>query len=60
MDHVSNIVWNEEAFDNLVLPPTHKSLIKALVESYTLRKKDGTATEFDDFITGKGRGLVIK
>jgi len=57
---ITEIKWQTDAFDNLVLPKDQKELIKALVESH-----HGTANavdaedQFDDFIVGKGRGLII-
>ena len=56
VDLVKEIVWNDEAFANLVLPPEKKSLIQALVEAHSMKTEDA----FDDFIAGKGQGLVIK
>jgi hypothetical protein len=53
---VETIVWNDAAFKNLVLPPEKKSLIQALVEAHNAKDRLG----FDDFIVGKGQGLVIK
>lgn len=50
---VSDVDWNEEAFANLVLPTSHKSLLQALVEAHHHE------LGFDDFIRGKGHGLVI-
>lgn len=46
--------WNDEPFENLVLPRNQKSLIQSLVEAHSLDN-----TGFDDFVEGKGRGLVI-
>ncbi|OJJ41872.1 hypothetical protein ASPWEDRAFT_48338 [Aspergillus wentii DTO 134E9] len=51
---VSEIDWNEKAFDSLVLPDNQKSIVKALVESHTFR----AAQNIDDVIQGKGKGLV--
>lgn len=48
------IKWNDEAFDRLVLPSEQKELIKGLVEAQSENR-----FEFDDYIEGKGRGLVI-
>lgn len=55
IDHVADFEWNEEAFANLVLPPAKKMLIQALVEAHAQKR-----IKFDDFISGKGQGLVIK
>ncbi|RYP55459.1 hypothetical protein DL770_010908 [Monosporascus sp. CRB-9-2] len=57
LDFVREIVWNEQAFDVLVLPPGQqglKQLILALVRSQA-RHKDS----FDDVIQGKGRGVIM-
>ncbi|OJJ47067.1 hypothetical protein ASPZODRAFT_132000 [Penicilliopsis zonata CBS 506.65] len=51
---VSEIDWNEDAFDSLVLPDNQKSIVKALVESHTFN----AAQNIDDVIQGKGKGLV--
>ncbi|KAL4803176.1 hypothetical protein BDV18DRAFT_44214 [Aspergillus unguis] len=51
---ISDIEWNEDAFDSLVLPDNQKSIVKALVESNTFC----AAQNIDDVIQGKGRGLV--
>ena len=47
--------WNDEPFSNLVLPPATKSLIKTLVQKHASSR----GPEFDDFVHGKGQGLVI-
>ena len=51
---VSDIEWNEDAFNSLVLPDEQKSVVKALVESHTFN----AAQNIDDVIQGKGKGLV--
>ena len=56
IDLVEPIVWNDAAFANLVLPAEKKALIQALVEAHNTKDRLG----FDDFIIGKGQGLVIK
>jgi hypothetical protein len=48
------IEWNVEAFANLVLPSEKKMLLQSLVESH-----HAELNAFDDFIKGKGRGLVV-
>lgn len=53
IDNLSPIQWNTNAFGQLVLPPSQKSLVRALVESH-VRDIDG----FDDIIKGKGKGLI--
>ncbi|RPD60608.1 P-loop containing nucleoside triphosphate hydrolase protein [Lentinus tigrinus ALCF2SS1-7] len=53
IEHVQPISWNDEAFANLVLPEEHKVLLRTLVEAHD------SENGFDDFIEGKGQGLVI-
>ncbi|KAF7986681.1 hypothetical protein HWV62_20186 [Athelia sp. TMB] len=52
--HVQPITWNTDAFANLVLPAGRKMLLQSLVEAH-----NAELSGFDDFIKGKGRGLVI-
>jgi hypothetical protein len=51
---ITDIVYNDQAFDSLVLPESHKSIIKALVSSHAFQGHKS----IDDIISGKGRGLV--
>jgi hypothetical protein len=51
---VKDIVWNEGAYDSLVLEANTKAIVKALVESH----KYHPAASIDDVIQGKGKGLV--
>jgi len=53
IDKVQPVEWNEDAFANLVLPSARKDLLRSLVEAH--HRELG----FDDFIKGKGHGLVI-
>jgi hypothetical protein len=54
VDSVSEIAFNDNAFDSLVLPDGHKSLILAIAQAQ-LKNKD----VFDDVIAGKGRGIIM-
>lgn len=54
VDNVKNFKWSDEPINNLVLPPTTKSLVKALVERHAASNHS-----FDDFVNGKGQGLVM-
>ncbi|KAI5116671.1 hypothetical protein M0805_007843 [Coniferiporia weirii] len=58
VSHVSPIRWNDEPFANLILSGNQKALVRALVETY-YASKAVTDTRFDDFVQGKGQGLVI-
>jgi hypothetical protein len=53
VEKVQEVEWNENAFDNLVIPSGRKHLLRSLVEAHHKEVK------FDDFIKGKGQGLVI-
>ncbi|KAK0457250.1 P-loop containing nucleoside triphosphate hydrolase protein [Desarmillaria tabescens] len=53
VEKISDVEWNKDAFANLVLPTDRKDLLQSLVEAH--HRELG----FDDFIKGKGHGLVI-
>ena len=55
VDFINTFEWNEEAYQNLVIPPGQKSVLKTLVEAHST----GPASKIDDFVKGKGMGLVI-
>jgi ATP-dependent Lon protease len=60
VDRITEIQWQTDAFHNLVLPKEQKDLIKALVESHRgAAALEHSEDQFDDFIVGKGRGLII-
>lgn len=45
--------FSANAFDRLVLAPSKKDLILAIVE------QEGNLDEFDDIVKGKGKGLIF-
>jgi SpoVK/Ycf46/Vps4 family AAA+-type ATPase len=51
---VKPITWNDNAFPNLVLQTGWKDLILSFVESHIESK-----WAFDDFIEGKGQGVIM-
>ena len=53
VQHVTPIEWNPETFEGLVLPSDRKNLLRSLVEAHD------SDSVFDDFVRGKGQGLVI-
>ena len=62
VEHVNTFTWNDEPFENLVLARDQKSLIQSLVEAHIASSNQagkGGSGVFDDFVEGKGRGLVI-
>ena len=50
---ISEVSWNKDAFESLVVEPSTKTLIKALVMQQ-LEGEKGT-----DLIAGKGQGLIV-
>ena len=54
VDSFKEMVWNDKAFESLVLPPDQKELILAFAES---QAKYGDA--FDDVVKGKGKGIIM-
>ena len=66
VENISELLPSEEAFDDLVINPEHKTLVQALVKShargtYAPEKVSPEAREEyqADIIRGKGRGLII-
>ena len=55
VDFVEPFEWNNEAYANLVIPPEQKTILTTLVEAHNT----GPAAKFDDFVEGKGLGLVV-
>ena len=54
VDDVEDIPWNDVAFDSLVLPNREKDLLLAFAEGQA-----NPDSNFDDFIQGKGKGIVL-
>jgi len=50
---VQDIKWDGKLFENLALPDHRLELIKTLVDARR------NSSSFDDFVEGKGRGLVV-
>ncbi|KAF2112712.1 hypothetical protein BDV96DRAFT_580284 [Lophiotrema nucula] len=53
VSNISDVIWNQNVFDTLVLPDDTKELIKALVMNKI------ATDERTDYFRGKGSGLVI-
>lgn len=54
----------QQAFDDLVLPPRTKNLLKAMVKTHAARSQDSKGDTADavneiDLVKGKGKGLII-
>lgn len=56
IDKLSEVNWNLQCFDQLVLPSESKDLIRALVVTHTAKRNHD---DFDDIIKGKGKGLIF-
>ncbi|KAI8624214.1 P-loop containing nucleoside triphosphate hydrolase protein [Xylariaceae sp. FL1651] len=53
VDNVSPIEWNRHCFDELVLDPSTKKTVQALVSMHAKERES-----MDDIVSGKGQGLV--
>ncbi|KAH8879758.1 P-loop containing nucleoside triphosphate hydrolase protein [Thozetella sp. PMI_491] len=50
----------ETGFDQLVLPPGHKDMVKSLIAQHFRDKKMATLdVDYSDIVRGKGKGLII-
>ncbi|XXH01683.1 hypothetical protein Hte_008044 [Hypoxylon texense] len=54
VDHVKDIVWGVDAFEQLVLPHEYKQIVWAFVDAQLSRSDD-----FDDVVRGKGKGIIL-
>ncbi|KAH7011098.1 hypothetical protein EDB80DRAFT_711244 [Ilyonectria destructans] len=61
VDNIDTVTWNKSAFDQLVLRPTIKEMIKALimVRVQTRSGQQNFTWKRDDLIAGKGNGLIM-
>ncbi|KAJ6601724.1 hypothetical protein DFH09DRAFT_1125773 [Mycena vulgaris] len=50
---VSSVAWNDDAFENLVLPADRKTLLRSLVEAHHAE------AGFKDFVKGQAAGLLV-
>lgn len=54
IEGLSPPAWNEDCFDQLVLQPAQKDLVRALVATHVQQRLG-----FDDIVKGKGKGLIM-
>jgi hypothetical protein len=54
IEAVKPITWQENTFDLLQMDVYHKRVVRGIIESH-----HASFSSFDDFIPGKGRGLVF-
>lgn len=57
IDGVTDITWDQQAFDSLVLPHARQDLKQLILAFADAQSKN--LDEFDDIIQGKGRGVVM-
>ena len=53
---IEDIDWNPTSFQNLEMPANKKKIVLALAEANMMPSSTGY---FDDFVAGKGRGLIV-
>ncbi|KAJ6576008.1 P-loop containing nucleoside triphosphate hydrolase protein [Mycena vulgaris] len=53
---VTDIEWNDDAFNQLAIDPDRKILIRGLVKSHAGLNEERSV---DDFVAGKGGGLIM-
>ncbi|KAI3393464.1 hypothetical protein diail_4228 [Diaporthe ilicicola] len=61
VDNLTEIEWNTSCFEDLVLDPSTKKTVQALVSTHSQKRgsSDGKNQDgFDDIVKGKGKGLV--
>ncbi len=56
MSGIQDITWTNLPFDTLVIPTKTKEMLQALVHNQI---PDPDKPAFDDFIEGKGKGLIV-
>ena len=54
VDNVENIEWKDNIYDMLQMEVEQKEMVRGIIESH-----HASSSSFDDFIPGKGRGLVF-
>ncbi|SPO02542.1 uncharacterized protein DNG_05215 [Cephalotrichum gorgonifer] len=64
VSNITDVQFNQEAFDKVILPGNQKSLLKAIANQHTKSSSisdplSSSRDHFDDFISGKGKGCII-
>jgi hypothetical protein len=54
VDNIENIKWKGDLYDMLQMEPEQKEMVRGIIESH-----HASSSSFDDFVPGKGRGLVF-
>jgi len=53
---IEDVQWSDLPFESLVIPEKKKNVLQALVRRHN---PDDVEESFDDFVEGKGKGLII-
>ena len=53
---IEDVQWSDLPFESLVIPEKKKTVLQALVRRHNPDEADES---FDDFVEGKGKGLII-
>ncbi|KAJ6576110.1 P-loop containing nucleoside triphosphate hydrolase protein [Mycena vulgaris] len=56
VESVTDIEWNDDAFNQLAIDPDRKILIRGLIKSHAGLNEERSV---DDFVAGKGGGLIM-
>ncbi|CAI6336148.1 unnamed protein product [Periconia digitata] len=59
VDNIRPVSWSASAFDNLVLDAEEKELLLALIDVKEDSDTTSDIVQFDDFIDGKGQGIIL-
>ncbi|KAJ5609517.1 hypothetical protein N7528_010084 [Penicillium herquei] len=59
VDSLSEIVWDDRAFDSLVLPHADRDMKRLILACVQSKSKDSESDSFDDVIKGKGRSIIM-
>jgi hypothetical protein len=54
VDNVEDIKWKDDIYDMLQMESEQKEMVRGIIESH-----HASSSSFDDFVPGKGRGLVF-
>ncbi|KAF7514312.1 hypothetical protein GJ744_000082 [Endocarpon pusillum] len=55
VEDISETIFNEDAFDSLLMSEKQKKMLEALITTHRTNVKG----DFDDVIAGKGKGLIL-
>ncbi|KAJ6022069.1 hypothetical protein N7540_007573 [Penicillium herquei] len=59
VDGLSEIVWDNRAFDSLVLPHAERHMKRLILACVQSKSKNSESNSFDDVLRGKGRSIIM-